>query len=120
MNLKVNNKICLESREVGYGIKNGGGNMGYISMIPLNQYQEYSKRVEYASKRQIPIVVNEVERIDITSKFHQMLEERIHAPVYKELEGGRKNREKGIQRMDAITYYTSKITGKGLNFNEYA
>lgn len=96
------------------------GKLGYISMVPLYQYQEYSKRVESAPKNQRPIVVNEVERIDITSKFHRMLEERIYAPVYKEQQVNRENRRTSYQNMDAVTYYTSKITGKGLNFNDYA
>lgn len=98
----------------------GGEGVGYISMVPLYQYQQYNERTESALKTQYPVSeVEQVQRVDIRTKFHKMIEERIHdqykAPILSE------KRNKHIaEKKNDYSYLTAKLTGKGREFSEYA
>ncbi len=89
-------------------------------MVPLYQYQQYNERIESSQKTQYPISgVDQVQKIDIRSKFHKTLEERIHEQ-YSAPEFNEKEKKHSIQKTDTHAYLMAKLTGKGREFSEYA
>ncbi|MEK3887355.1 hypothetical protein [Bacillus sp. FSL K6-3431] len=93
--------------------------MGYISMVPIYQYQQYNDRIELAEKTQYPISgVEQVQKADIRSKFHKTLEERIHEE-YRVKQYSEKKKKEDNQNVAGHPYMMAKLTGKGRKFNEY-
>ncbi|MBS4207936.1 hypothetical protein [Bacillus sp. FJAT-50079] len=90
--------------------------MGYISMVPQYEYEQYKLRGTTYAKRRHPVPVMSTRKLDLHSKLERNLEDRM-----VELNTRPRKKSKSIesQQREIPLSLLAELTGKGQNFHEY-